>query len=364
MVFSSVILGIETSCDETSAAVLADGHTLLSHITSSQIDVHHPYGGVVPEIASREHCLHIDAVVEKAMEEAHLEFRDLSAVAVTYGPGLVGSLLVGVAYAKALAFAAGLPLIGVNHLEAHVLVNLLEHPHMEFPLLALLASGGHTNILYFEDYLTYRVVGRTRDDAAGEAFDKVARTLNLGYPGGPPIERAAARGNEMAFELPRSLLEPGSLDFSFSGLKSAVLNLLNTARMKGHILNTEDVAASFQRAVIDVLLAKIRLALDHFPDTRALALAGGVAANSALRQALAVETQGQSRNQGQRESRNQSQWQSQRQSQHPYQYLPLYVPSVSLCTDNGAMVATAGYYYYLADRVSPWTLNAVPGLGF
>ncbi|MCL1790742.1 MAG: tRNA (adenosine(37)-N6)-threonylcarbamoyltransferase complex transferase subunit TsaD [Peptococcaceae bacterium] len=331
-----LVLGIETSCDETSAAVLSGGSVLLSHVTSSQIDVHQVYGGVVPEIASREHCLHIDAVVDRALGEAGVRLKDLGAVAVTFGPGLVGSLLVGVAYAKALAYARGLKFIGVNHLEAHVLANLLEHPDMAFPVLALLVSGGHTNYLYFEDYLTYRVVGRTRDDAAGEAFDKVARALKLGYPGGPHIEKAAQKGRDDAYALPRSLLEPGSLDFSFSGLKSAVLNQLNSARMRGDTPSVEDMAASFQRAVIDVLVTKTHMALERFPQARTLALAGGVAANGALGQAIEAEAMQQG--------------------------VDFCSPSLEFCTDNGAMVAVAGYCYNKAGRYTGWNLNAVPGL--
>lgn len=330
-----IILGIETSCDETSAAVLVNGKELTSHIISSQIDTHQKYGGVVPEIASREHCLHIRAVVEEALHEAEVSFTDLSAIAVTYGPGLVGSLLVGVAAAKAMAYAAGIPLIGVNHLEGHIYANFLEHRDLEFPLMALLVSGGHTNLILFKDHLDYEVLGRTKDDAAGEAFDKVARTLGLGYPGGPYIQEAATLGNPQAFDFPRALLEKESLDFSFSGLKSAVLNTLNSAKMKGEVLNTPDIAASFQAAVIDVLVEKSIRALDRFP-VKTFALAGGVAANSNLRKALEKELL----------RRN----------------LPFVYPSNKLCTDNGAMVAIAGYYRFLAGDVASWKLNAIPGL--
>ncbi|HHV63679.1 MAG TPA: tRNA (adenosine(37)-N6)-threonylcarbamoyltransferase complex transferase subunit TsaD [Peptococcaceae bacterium] len=331
----TVILGIETSCDETSAAVLVGGRELRSHIISSQVATHQKYGGVVPEVASREHILHIGEVVEQALAEAEVSFKDLTAVAVTYGPGLVGSLLVGVAFAKALAYAAGIPLIAVNHLEGHVYANFLEHEDLEFPLLALLASGGHTNLLLFQDHLDYRVLGRTRDDAAGEAFDKVARALGLGYPGGPYIQKAAATGNPKAFEFPRAMLEAGSLDFSFSGLKSAVLNTLNTAKMKGQELNTNDLAASFQEAVIDVLVKKALLALEHYP-VKTFALAGGVAANTLLRESLAREL-------------------SLRRIRFVY-------PSPVFCTDNGAMIAMAGHYRFLAGNYASWKLNAVPGL--
>ncbi len=329
------ILGIETSCDETSAAVLRNGRELLSHVISSQITTHQKYGGVVPEIASREHILHIRSVVEQALQEAGTDFSELSGIAVTYGPGLVGSLLVGVAGAKAMAYAAGIPLIGVNHLEGHIYANFLNTPDLEFPLLALLVSGGHSHLVYFEGHGKYKVLGQTRDDAAGEALDKVARTLGLGYPGGPQIQRVALEGNPHAFEFPRAMLERGSLDFSFSGMKSAVLNTLNSARMKGESLSVPDLAASFQEAVVDVLVRKALLALER-TKAKTLVLAGGVAANALLRERLTDET-------GRRGIR--------------FNY-----PPPILCTDNGAMIATAGYYRYLAGDFAPWDLNAIPGL--
>lgn len=329
------ILGIETSCDETSAAVLRNDRELLSHIISSQIKTHQKYGGVVPEIASREHILHLQSVVEEALQEAGQGFADLSGIAVTYGPGLVGSLLVGVAGAKAMAYAAGIPLLAVNHLEGHIYANFLHSPDLEFPLLALLVSGGHSHLVYFEGHGRYQVLGKTRDDAAGEALDKIARTLGLGYPGGPQIQKVALEGNPQAFAFPRAMLEPGSLDFSFSGMKSAVLNTLNSARMKGESLSTPDLAASFQEAVVDVLVRKTNLALER---TRAktLVLAGGVAANALLRERLTQETQ--------------------------VRGIRFTYPPPVLCTDNGAMIATAGYYHYLAKDFAPWDLNAVPGL--
>jgi len=330
-----VILGIETSCDETSAAVLVNGKDLRSHIISSQIATHQKYGGVVPEIASREHCLHIRGVVEQALEEAEIEFKDLSGIAVTYGPGLVGSLLVGVAAAKAMAYAAGIPLIAVNHLEGHIYANFLEHEDLEFPLLALLVSGGHTNLILFRRHLDYEVLGKTRDDAAGEAFDKVARTLGLGYPGGPNIQKAAGSGNPSAFHFPRTMLEAGSLDFSFSGLKSAVLNTINTAHMKGEVLDINDLAASFQGAVIDVLVQKSLRTLDKLP-VKTFALAGGVAANSILRESL--------------------------QRELALRNIRFVCPSPTFCTDNGAMIATAGHYRFLTGKAASWKLNAVPGL--
>lgn len=329
-----VILGIETSCDDTSAAVLVNGRDIKSHIISSQVKTHQKYGGVVPEIASREHCLHIPRVVDQALKEAGVEFEDLSAVAVTYGPGLVGSLLVGVAGAKAIAYASGTPLIAVNHLEGHVYANFLEHQDLEFPLLALLVSGGHTNLILFEEHLVYKVLGKTRDDAAGEAFDKIARALGLGYPGGPYIEKTAENGDPDAFDFPRAMLEPGSLDFSFSGLKSAVLNTLNTARMKGQDLNIRDLAASFQKAVVDVLVQKSLKALEK-TEAKTFVLAGGVAANSLLRKMLKEELPSDIR----------------------FAY-----PSPVFCTDNGAMIAMAGYYRYLAGNFASLKLNAVPGL--
>ena len=331
-----VILGVETSCDETSAAVLVNGTDLRSHIISSQIVTHQRYGGVVPEIASREHSLHLHLVVQQALDEAKVDFSGLSAIAVTYGPGLVGSLLVGVSGAKAMAYAAGIPLIGINHLEGHIYANFLEHQDLEFPLLALLVSGGHTHLILFEAHGRYRVLGHTRDDAAGEALDKVARTLGLGYPGGPQIQRVAQEGDASAFKFPRAMLEPDSLDFSFSGMKSAVLNTLNSAHMRGETLHVPDIAASFQQAVVDVLVRKALLAIDR-TRVKTLLLAGGVAANSLLRDTLAKVL-----------------------SKHNVR---LVCPSLIYCTDNGAMIATAGYYHYLAGDFAPWTLNAVPGLG-
>jgi N6-L-threonylcarbamoyladenine synthase len=331
-----IILGVETSCDETSAAVLVNGTELRSHVISSQITTHQKYGGVVPEIASREHSLHIQPVVQQALDEAKVGFFDLSAIAVTYGPGLVGSLLVGVSGAKAMAYAAGIPLIGINHLEGHIYANFLHHPDLEFPLLALLVSGGHTHLILFEAHGRYLVLGQTRDDAAGEALDKVARTLGLGYPGGPQIQRAAREGDASAFKFPRAMLEPDSLDFSFSGMKSAVLNTLNSAHMRGETLSVPDIAASFQQAVVDVLVRKALIAIDR-TRVKTLLLAGGVAANSLLRETLEKTL-----------SENN---------------VRMVCPPPIFCTDNGAMIAVAGHYHYLAGDFAAWTLNAVPGLG-
>ena len=330
-----IILGIESSCDETSAAVLVNGTELRSHVISSQIVTHRRYGGVVPEIASREHILHIQSVVQQAMDTAELGFSDLSAIAVTYGPGLVGSLLVGVSGAKAMAYAAGIPLIGVNHLEGHIYANFLDHQDLEFPFLALLVSGGHTHLIFFKAHGQYQVLGQTRDDAAGEALDKVARTLGLPYPGGPEIQKVAKDGDARAFKFPRAMLEPDSLDFSFSGMKSAVLNTLNSARMRGETLDVPDLAASFQQAVVDVLVRKALRAIDR-TGVKTLLLAGGVAANSLLRETLNKELSERS--------------------------VRLVCPPPIFCTDNGAMIAITGYYHYLAGDFSPWTLNAVPGL--
>lgn len=331
-----VILGVETSCDETSAAVLMNGTDLRSHVISSQITTHQKYGGVVPEIASREHSLHLQPVVQQALDEAKLGFSDLSAIAVTYGPGLVGSLLVGVSGAKAMAYAAGIPLIGINHLEGHIYANFLHHQDLEFPLLALLVSGGHTHLILFEAHGRYKVLGHTRDDAAGEALDKVARTLGLGYPGGPEIQRVAQEGDASAFKFPRAMLEPDSLDFSFSGMKSSVLNTLNSARMRGETLSVPDIAASFQQAVVDVLVRKALLAIER-TDVKTFVLAGGVAANSLLRETLEKVLSEQN--------------------------VRMVCPPPIYCTDNGAMIAVAGYYHYLVGDFAPWTLNAVPGLG-
>ncbi|ADY56962.1 O-sialoglycoprotein endopeptidase [Syntrophobotulus glycolicus DSM 8271] len=330
-----VILGIETSCDETSAAVLFNGTDLKSHVISSQVKTHQKYGGVVPEIASREHCLHLGEVVGQALREAGIGFSDLSAIAVTYGPGLVGSLLVGVAGAKAMAYAAGIPLIAVNHLEGHIYANFIERQEIVFPMMALLVSGGHTNLILFRGHLDYEVLGGTRDDAAGEALDKIARALGFGYPGGPLIEKAALQGDPCAYELPRAMLEPGSLDFSFSGMKSAALNILNKAKMKKEPVDVNHLAASFQQAAIDVLVRKSIRALDRY-EVRTFALAGGVAANSLLRKSMGSELS----------ARN----------------IPLIFPSPVFCTDNGAMIAMAGYFHFLAGDYANWKLNAVPGL--
>ncbi len=332
---AQTILAIETSCDETAAAVIQDGTAILASVISSQIETHKKFGGVVPEIASRHHLENLPVVIDQAMNEAGITFSQLSAIAVTSGPGLVGALLVGVAQAKAMAAALGIPLIGVNHIEAHIYANFLAHPELTFPLLCVLVSGGHTHLILLEGHGKYRVLGRTRDDAAGEAFDKVARAMGLGYPGGPKIQASAAQGNPRAVDLPRAWLEPGSLDFSFSGLKSAVLNYLNRAAQKDESVNNHDLAASFQQAVVDVLVGKAMRAVD-VTGVNTVVLAGGVAANLALREQLGQAC----RSAG----------------------LRFFYPPVDLCTDNAAMVGCAGFYTYMRGEIAPPTLNAIPGM--
>ncbi len=332
---SVTILGIETSCDETSAAVVVDGVQIKSNIIASQIPVHQKFGGVVPEVASRKHLELINHVIIEALEEAGLTYQDLDAVAVTYGPGLVGALLVGVSAAKALAYGLDIPLIGVNHIAGHIYANFLHQPDLQFPLICLIASGGHSDLVLIENHGSFQTLGHTRDDAAGEAFDKVARALGLGYPGGPAIDRLAQKGDPNAIVLPRAYLEEGSLDFSFSGLKSAVLNYLNQAKQKGIEVNKADLAAGFQQAVVDVLVDKTIMAAEKHR-VQTIVLAGGVAANGLLRRQMkekAAEKQ-----------------------------IAVNFPPLILCTDNAAMIAAAGYQKYLRGEFAPLTLNAVPGL--
>ena len=281
----TLILGIESSCDETAASVVKNGRTVLSNVISSQIEIHKLYGGVVPEIASRNHIERINQVIQEALDEANVTLDDIDAIGVTYGPGLVGALLVGVAEAKAIAYARNLPLVGVHHIEGHVSANYIEHPDLEPPFMCMVASGGHSHLVYVKDYTTLEIVGRTRDDAAGEAFDKVARAIGLGYPGGPKVDKAAKEGNPHAMEFPRAKVGGSPYDFSFSGVKSAVLNHLNKCRMTGETIVEADIAASFQQAVVDVLVDNaIRAAKDYHMDR--LAIAGGVASNGALRAAM------------------------------------------------------------------------------
>ncbi len=331
----TLILAIESSCDETAASVVKNGRCVLSNIISSQIAIHTLYGGVVPEIASRKHIEKINQVVEAALKEADVTLDDIDAIGVTYGPGLVGALLVGVAEAKAIAYAKKKPLVGVHHIEGHVSANYIEHPDLEPPFLCEIISGGHTHLVIVKDYGSFEILGRTRDDAAGEAFDKVARAIGLGYPGGPKIDKLAKEGNPHAINFPRAHMEDAPYDFSFSGVKSAVLNHLNKCRMTGEPIVEADIAASFQQAVVDVLVDNaIRAAKDYHMDR--LAIAGGVASNGALRAAMeaACEKEG----------------------------IRFYRPSPIFCTDNAAMIGVAAYYEYQKETRHGWDLNAVPNL--
>ncbi len=329
------ILAIESSCDETAAAVVKNGREVLSNIIYSQIDLHTVYGGVVPEIASRAHIEKINPVIEAALREAGMTLDDIDVVGVTYGPGLVGPLLVGVSEAKAIAYAAEKPLVGVHHIEGHIAANYIEHPDLKPSFLCLVVSGGHSHLVRVLDYGEYEILGATRDDAAGEAFDKVARAIGLGYPGGPKIDAAAKEGNPDAIAFPKAKLADSPYDFSFSGLKTAVLNYLNSCELKGESYSQADVAASFQKSVVDVLVEhSMKAAQDFHADT--FALAGGVASNSALRAAMekACEKRG----------------------------IKLSVPSPIYCTDNAAMIGVAAYHEYRKGTRSGWDLNAVPNL--
>ena len=330
-----LILAIESSCDETAAAVVKNGREVLSNVISSQIALHTLYGGVVPEIASRKHIEKINQVIEEALKEAEVTLDDIDAIGVTYGPGLVGALLVGVAEAKAIAYARNIPLVGVHHIEGHISANYIENKDLDPPFLALVVSGGHTHLVRVVDYGKYEILGRTRDDAAGEAFDKVARAIGLGYPGGPKIDRKAKEGNPDAIEFPRAKVAESAYDFSFSGLKSAVLNYINQAHMRDEQINEADVAASFQKAVTEVLTEHAVAAAKEYHMDK-IAIAGGVASNSALRASMkaACEKAG----------------------------LTLYHPSPILCTDNAAMIGAAGYYEYINGTRHGWDLNAVPNL--
>lgn len=331
----NLILAIESSCDETSAAVVKDGREVLSNVISSQIDIHKKFGGVVPEVASRNHILNISSVVAEAMEEANVKYSDLSAVAVTYGPGLIGALLVGVSYAKGVALANGLPLVPVNHIHGHIAANYITHKTLKPPFVCLVASGGHSHILYVRDYMDFEILGRTHDDAAGEAFDKIARVIGLGYPGGPKVEALAKSGKDDAVKFPRVEFSDNPYDFSFSGVKTSVINYLHNAEQKGQAVDNADIAASFQRAVTDVLVSHtIRAALDKKVDK--VAIAGGVSANGALRGAFSAAC----------EKNN----------------LKLYYPEPILCTDNAAMIGCAGYYKFLKGEFAKSDLNAVANL--
>ena len=330
-----LILAIESSCDETAASVVKNGREVLSNVISSQIALHTLYGGVVPEIASRKHIEKINQVIEEALKEAGVELKDITAIAVTYGPGLVGALLVGVSAAKAISFATGIPLIGVHHIEGHISANYIENKELEPPYVCLVVSGGHSHLVVVKDYGEYEIIGRTRDDAAGEAFDKVARAIGLGYPGGPKIDKLSKEGNPEAIRFPRAKVEDSEYDFSFSGLKSAVLNYLNGCQMKGEPICEADVAASFQKAVIDVLVEHALHAVKKYGYDK-FAIAGGVASNSSLRQAFEEECAKRKIN--------------------------FYHPSPIFCTDNAAMIGVAGYYEFLKGVRSGMDLNAVPNL--
>ena len=334
LVKDQIILGIETSCDETAVAVVKNGTEILANVVASQIESHKRFGGVVPEIASRHHVEAITIVLEEALEKAGITYEDVDAIAVTEGPGLVGALLIGVNAAKAIAFAHDIPLVGVHHIAGHIYANRLVQ-EMKFPLLSLVVSGGHTELVYMEEHGSFKVLGETRDDAAGEAYDKVARTLNLPYPGGPHIDRLAQEGSP-AIKLPRAWLEEGSYDFSFSGLKSAVINTVHNAEQRGEKIEPADLAASFQSAVIDVLITKTVKATEELK-VKQVVLAGGVAANKGLRQALQEQFAGNTE-------------------------VELVIPPLSLCTDNAAMIAAAGSINYEKGIRSGFNMNAIPGL--
>jgi N6-L-threonylcarbamoyladenine synthase len=329
-----LIMGIETSCDETAVAIIKNGREITANVVASQIESHKRFGGVVPEIASRHHVEQITIVLEEAMNQAGISFHELDGIAVTEGPGLVGALLIGVNAAKALAFAHNLPLVPVHHIAGHIYANRLV-TEMKFPLLALVVSGGHTELVYMKEHGHFEVIGETRDDAAGEAYDKVARTLNMPYPGGPHVDRLAQEGNP-TINLPRAWLEEGSYDFSFSGLKSAVINTVHNAEQRGEVIQPEDLAASFQASVIEVLVKKAERAVAEY-GVKQLLLAGGVAANKGLRSALkeAFSDKGD---------------------------IELVIPPLPFCTDNAAMIAAAGSVMFEKGKRAKLSLNANPGL--
>lgn len=330
-----IILAIESSCDETSAAVVVNGREVLSNVIASQIDTHKKFGGVVPEVASRMHIEVVDSVVKAALEEAEVTLKDIDGIGVTYGPGLVGALLVGLQYAKGLALGANKPLIGVNHIQGHISANFIEHKDLKPPFVSLVVSGGHTFIVYVKGYREFEVIGQTRDDAAGEAYDKVARALGLGYPGGPKIDKLAKEGNPDSIEFPRAKFHDNTLDFSFSGVKSAVLNYLNKAKMKDTEVNKADVAASFQKAIVDVLKNNVFLTCERRGVDK-IAVAGGVASNSCLRETL--KTEGDKRG------------------------IEILFPSPILCTDNAAMIGSAAFFNYEEGLISDLDINAKPNL--
>ena len=329
------ILAIESSCDETSAAVVVNGREVLSNVIASQISTHEKYGGVVPEVASRMHIEAVSGVVEEALLEANITLDKIDAIGVTYGPGLVGALLVGLQFAKGLAFSSKKPLVGVNHIEGHICANYIQHKDLKPPFVSLVVSGGHTFIVHVKDYGKYEVIGQTRDDAAGEAYDKVARALGLGYPGGPKIDKLAKEGNPKAIAFPKANFHEETLDFSFSGVKSAVLNYLNKCKMQNIEVNKADVAASFQQAVVDVLKDNVLLTCKK-KNVKTIAIAGGVASNSTLRETLtnAASKRG----------------------------IEVLFPSPILCTDNAAMIGSAAYFNFINGKISDLNLNAKPNL--
>ena len=330
-----IILSIESSCDETSAAVVVNGREVLSNVIASQIDTHKKYGGVVPEVASRMHIEVVDSVVKAALNEAGVKLEDIDAIGVTYGPGLVGALLVGLQYAKGLALGADKPLIPVNHIQGHICANFIQHKDLKPPFVSLVVSGGHTFIVHVKSYRDFEVIGQTRDDAAGEAYDKVARALGLGYPGGPKIDKLAKEGNENAVDFPRAKFHDDTLDFSFSGVKSAVLNYLNKAKMKDEEINKADIAASFQKAIVDVLKNNVFLTCER-RNLKKIAVAGGVASNSCLRETLIKE--GAKRG------------------------IEILFPEPILCTDNAAMIGSAAYFKFRDGAASDLDINAKPNL--
>ena len=329
------ILAIESSCDETSAAVVVNGREVLSNVIASQISTHEKYGWVVPEVASRMHIEAVSGVVEEALLEANITLDKIDAIGVTYGPGLVGALLVGLQFAKGLAFSSKKPLVGVNHIEGHIWANYIQHKDLKPPFVSLVVSGGHTFIVHVKDYGKYEVIGQTRDDAAGEAYDKVARALGLGYPGGPKIDKLAKEGNPKAIVFPKANFHEETLDFSFSGVKSAVLNYLNKCKMQNIEVNKADVAASFQQAVVDVLKDNVLLTCKK-KNVKTIAIAGGVASNSTLRETLtnAASKRG----------------------------IEVLFPAPILCTDNAAMIGSAAYFNFINGKISDLNLNAKPNL--
>jgi len=329
------ILGIESSCDETAAAVVADGRTVLSSVVASQVEEHKKYGGVVPEIASRRHCEDIVGVVNEALEQANLTLDEIDGIAVTYAPGLIGALLVGVNFAKGLAMASGKPLVPTHHIRGHIAANYLAHPDLKPPFLCLVVSGGHSHIIEVKDYTDFRVIGRTHDDAVGEAYDKAARTLGFSYPGGVYIDRAAKEGNPKAYKLPRPQVDGCPYDFSFSGLKTAVINLVHNAAQKGETLAVNDLAASFQQTVCDILSPRLMAAAEEF-GYKKIVLAGGVSANSGLRSRVERDC-----------------------VERGYEF---FVPPLSLCGDNAAMIASQGYFEFKAGNLAGMDLNAVASM--